>query len=124
MNKNLSVGTSSKAVRFLNMALLIVSTITAIGVIAINSSRDYFVQISNQIFSPEKPLMDSYVLDLLLRKGTSIIILIFTGWIILKEKKIESVRRRLGFNIVAFAGLAVYAVLIIYFIYAPIWHAK
>ena len=124
MNKNLSVSNSSKAVRFLNMALLIVSTITAIGVIAINSSRDYFVQISNQIFSPEKPLMDSYVLDLLLRKGTSIIILIFTGWIILKEKKIESVRRRLGFNIVALAGLAVYAVLIIYFIYAPIWHAK
>lgn len=124
MNHNLSIPSASKTVRVLNIVILAMSVLTAFGVIALNFSREFYSQISSQIFSPEKPLMNSVILDLLMRKGVSFVILILVILMIIKEKRIASVQRRLRINLLSFVGLAAYTVFILYLVYLPIFNAN
>jgi ABC-type nickel/cobalt efflux system permease component RcnA len=95
----------------------------AFGVIVIKFARETYVEISNQLFSLEAPLMDSVMLDLLLRKSMAILVIIFLVALVYKEKKIKSVKHRFFINLAAFAVITCYASLLIYLIYSPVLSA-
>lgn len=89
-------------------------------VIALKFSRNTYQEISNEIFSPDKALMDSGMLDFLLRKEFAIIVVLFLGLIVLKEIRISSIRKRLKINLAALIGLLAYAAMLLYMIYSPV----
>ncbi len=120
MNDDLAIEKQSKAAIILNVILLVFNFVLALGVIALKFSRETYVEISNQIYSPDKPLMDSTMLDFMLQKGMSIVIFIILAWIVGKEIRIKSIHRRLRLNLAVFVGLSAYATLLLYLIYVPV----
>lgn len=124
MNDELEATKSPKIIRVLNIVMLIFNFLMAFGVIAIKFARATYVEISNQIFSPEGPLMDSAILDLLLRKSMAVLVIVILVVLVIKEKKIKLVKHRLYINMAAFAAIAGYASLLIYLIYLPIFRAS
>ena len=106
-----------------NTILIVINFLLAIGIIVLNFSRDGYTEISKQIFSEDTSLMDSPLLDALLRKETSILIFGILVWLVIKEKKIKPLKRRIIQNMYALIGLVVFAALLFYLLYAPIIHA-
>lgn len=94
------------------------------GIIGLKLSREAYVQISNQIYSANNPLMDSVVLDFLMQKEMSIVIVIIITWILVIEIKIKPIHRRLRLNFMSFIGLTAYTGLLIYLIYSPVINAN
>jgi len=84
-----------KIIRVINIAMLIINFLTTFGIIAIKFARQTYVEISNQHFSPDGPLMDSMVLDLLLRKSVAVFMVLILVALIIKEIKVKSIRNRL-----------------------------
>jgi hypothetical protein len=123
MNDRLEVARTLRIVRVSNIIIFIFNFLIAFGLIAIKLARATYLEISNELFSPEAPLMDSIVLDLLLRKSVAILVIVFLFTLVIKEKKIKSVRHRLCANLIVFAFTAGYASLLIYLIYSPVFHA-
>lgn len=123
MNDTIKVAKTLKLMRVLNIIMLIFNFLIAFGVIAIKFARETYVEISNQLFSPEAPLMDSTILDLLLRKSMAIIVIIFIVALVLKEKKMKSVKHRFYVNLAAFGAITGYASMLIYLIYSPVLSA-
>lgn len=113
----------TKIARIINIMLLAFNIVAAMGVIALKFSRATYVEISNQIFSPGTPLMDSTLLDLLLRKSCSVYIVIFVIVLVLKEKRIKTIYRRIRMNIAALACIMIYTSLLLYLIYGPVIRA-
>jgi hypothetical protein len=66
----------TRVARIINIILLVFNLVAALGVISLKLSRGTYVEINNQIFPPGTPLMDSTVLDLLLRKSCVVFIVI------------------------------------------------
>lgn len=122
--KSLRPPNRQKKIRVLNIVMLIFNFLMALGVISIKFARATYVEISNQIFSPEGPLMDSAILDLLLRKSMAILVIVILLVLVIKEKKIKPVKHRLYINMAAFGAIAGYASLLIYLIYLPIFRAS
>ncbi len=120
MDDELKVNKTSKVARIFNAIMLVVNFLMAFGVIALKFARETYVSISNQIFSPDGPLMDSVILDILLRKSAAVLVIVFLAALVIKEKKVEPVQTRLYINIAAFAAIAGYASLLIYLIYSPV----
>ncbi len=124
MNDEVQIAKPSKLVRVFNIALLISNFLMAFGIIAIQFARETYAEISNQIPPPEGPLMDSVLLDLLLRKSIAILVALFLVVLIIKEKKMKTIRNRIYVNLVAFVALAGYASLLVYLIYSPVLSAN
>jgi cell division protein FtsW (lipid II flippase) len=80
-----------------------------VGVIAIKSTRVANAEISNQKLSPEVPLMDLAMLDLLLRKSMAILVVVVLLALVIMEKKIKLVKNRLYLILAAFVAIAEYA---------------
>ena len=120
MADNIAIGSREKVTYILNILLIIVNFIVAFMVIALKFSRNTYQEISNEIFSPDKALMDSGMLDFLLRKEFAIIVVLFLGLIVLKEIRISSIRKRLKINLAALIGLLAYAAMLLYMIYSPV----
>lgn len=80
-----------------------------VGVIAIKSTRAANAEISNQKLSPEVPLMDLAMLDLLLRKSMAILVVVVLLALVIMEKKIKLVKNRLYLILAAFVAIAGYA---------------
>ena len=120
MADNIAIGSREKVTYILNILLIIVNFIVAFVVIALKFSRNTYQEISNEIFSPDKALMDSGMLDFLLRKEIAIIVVLFLGLIVLKEIRISSIRKRLKINLAALIGLLAYAAMLLYMIYSPV----
>ncbi len=120
MDDELKVNKTSKVARIFNAIMLVVNFLMAFGVIALKFARETYVSISNQIFSPDGPLMDSVILDILLRRSATVLVIFFLAALVIKEKKVEPVQTRLYINIAAFAAIAGYASLLIYLIYSPV----
>jgi hypothetical protein len=113
----------TKVARMINIILLIFNLVAAMGVISLKFSRATYVEISNQIFSPETPLMDSTLLDLLLRKSCAIFIVIFVIVVLLKEKRIKAVYKRIRVNMAALACIMIYTFLLLNLVYGPVIRA-
>lgn len=120
MADNIAIGSREKVTYILNILLIIVNFIVAFMVIALKFSRNTYQEISNEIFSPDKALMDSGMLDFLLRKEFAIIVVLFLGLIVLKEIRISSIQKRLKINLAALIGLLAYAAMLLYMIYSPV----
>ncbi len=123
MADNIAIGSREKVTYILNILLIIVNFIVAFMVIALKFSRNTYQEISNEIFSPDKALMDSGMLDFLLRKEFAIIVVLFLGLIVLKEIRISSIQKRLKINLAALIGLLAYAAMLLYMIYSPVIRA-
>lgn len=110
----------NKVTQIFNVLLIIVNFFIAFAIIVLKFSRTTYQEISNEIFSPDKPLMNSGVLDFLLRKEISIVVVLFLGLIVFKEFKISSIRKCLQMNLIAFFGLLAYVAMLLYLIYSPV----
>ena len=106
-----------------NSLLLVINFLLAIGIIVLNFSRDRYTEISKQIFTEDTSLMNSSLLDAILRKETSILIIVFLAFLVIKEKRIKHLKNRILYNIYAFICLMIYEALLLYLIYSPIIHA-
>jgi len=120
MDDELKVNNTSKIARIFNVIMLIFNFLMALGVTAIKFASESYVSISNQLFPPDGPLMDSVILDILLRKSAVVLIVVFLAVLVFKEIKVKPIRTRLYINIAAFAAIAGYASLLIYLIYSPV----
>jgi hypothetical protein len=120
MADNIAIGSREKVTYILNILLIIVNFMVAFVVIALKFSRNTYQEISNEIFSPDKALMDSGMLDFLLKKEIAFIVVLFLGLIVLKEIRISSIRKRLKINLAALIGLLAYAAMLLYMIYSPV----
>ncbi|MGD9006544.1 MAG: hypothetical protein PVG41_01420 [Desulfobacteraceae bacterium] len=110
----------TKIAQIINIILLIFNLVAAMGVISLKFSRATYIEISNQIFSPGTPLMDSILLDLLLRKSCAVFIVIFAVIVVLKEKRIKTMYNRIRMNIAALACIMMYTFLLLYLVYKPV----
>lgn len=113
----------TKVGRIINIILLVFNSVAAMGVIGLKLSRATYEEISNQIFSPGTPLMDSALLDLLLRKTFAVFIVIFVFLVVLKERRIKAVYRRICINIAALIFIMIYASMLLCLIYGPVIRA-
>ena len=93
------------------------------GIISINFSRDEYIEISNQVFPPNSPPMNSSILDIFVQKGFSIVFVILLAWIIIKEIKIRPLSRRIRLNFNILACLCVYSIFLLYMLYSPVVHS-
>lgn len=109
----------NKFARFVNFILIIMAFIENAGLIALNFSRPSYVEISNDIFSADAPLMNSVLLDMVLRPVMSIVPIGLMVWLVIKEAKIKSLYRRLFINAVVFAGMMIYLLMILFLLYSP-----
>lgn len=123
MNSNGAIEKPTKVVFIINIILVGINIILSFGTIALHFSRGIYAEISEQIFSMDKPLMDSAILDLLLRKELSIIIFAVLVWTVMKERKKNPIKRRMLQNAYALIGLTAYNTLLLYLIYKPILQA-
>jgi cell division protein FtsW (lipid II flippase) len=89
--------------------MLVFNFLMVFGVIAIKSTRVANAEISNQKLSPEVPLMDLAMLDLLLRKSMAILVVVVLLALVIMEKKIKLVKNRLYLILAAFVAIAGYA---------------
>lgn len=104
----------------MNIILLVFNLVAAMGVISLKFSRATYVEISNQIFPPKTPLMDSTLLDLLLSKGCAVFIVLFMIVVVLKETRIKNIYKRIRVNIAALACIMIYTFLLLYLVYGPV----
>jgi hypothetical protein len=113
----------TKVARIINIILLVFNFVAAMGVISLKFSRATYLEMSDQIFSPGTPLMDSTLLDLLLRKSCAVFIVIFVIVVLLKEKRIKAIYKRIRVNIAALACIMLYTFLLLYLVYGPVIRA-
>jgi hypothetical protein len=120
MADNIVIGNREKITYILNILLIIVNFLVASVIIALKFSRNTYQEISNEIFSSDRALMDSGMLDFLLRKEIAIIVVLFLGLVVLKEIRVSSIRKRLNINLAVFVGFVAYATMLLYMIYYPV----
>ena len=101
-----------------NIILVAFNLFFIFGIISINFSRDEYIEISNQVFPPNSPLMNSSILDILVQKGFSIVFAILLAWIVIKEIVIRPLIRRIRFNFIILACLCVYSIPIVHALFA------
>jgi hypothetical protein len=103
-----------------NIILFIFNLIFIFGIISINFSRDAYVEISDQVFSPNSPLMNSDILDLLVQKGASVIFVMLLAWTALKEIRIKPLGKRIRLNSIILFCLCAYSIFLLYMLYSPV----
>ena len=121
--ENTSKRTTKLAV-VINIILIVINFLLAFGIIVLNFSRGVYTEITKEIFMVDKPLMNSALLDFLLRKEFSIFIIVLLVWIAIKERRRNPIKRRIILNLYPLIGLTAYNALLLYIIYMPIIHAN
>lgn len=120
MNDATIMQVRNRFARFVNFILIIMAFIENAGLIALNFSRSIYTEISNDIFSAEAPLMNSILLDMILRPVMSIVPIGLMVLLGIKETKIKSLYRRLFINAAVFAGMMIYLFMILFLLYSPV----
>lgn len=106
-----------------NIILVAFNLIFIFGIISINFSRDEYFEVSNQVFPPDSPLMNSSILDLLVQNGISVVFAILLIGIVIKEIKIKPIGKRIRINSIILACLCAYSIILLYMLYSPVLSA-
>lgn len=110
--------TSNYAV--LLLALLFGAQITAISFVG----RSGFEDISGQVYGPDEPLMNSYLLELIATPAAGILMLMIMLALIAKEFIMRTMQRRLLFNAASLFFLLALSAATTYALYAPALYAS
>lgn len=122
MDVKSSIG-SSKLAKFGNVILMIANVWLSLVISMILISRDAFMEISNAFWSSTTPLMNSALLDFMLHKGFIFIPVFSVIFMLIKEFKIEGLRKRLLINLYLLLGSVAYMGVLTFLIYNPAFKA-